>query len=96
MALFEALHAGSAAAMANVPGINAKIEAAVSQAQRSAYADAFRYVYYAALAPLICAIIAAFFLPNYNKYMTGYTPKALNNSKNVFRDKKIESDGEKA
>lgn len=78
MDLFEALKVGSEAAFAKVPGITAQIEAAVIQAQRVAYSEAFRFVYYSAMPLLGCAIIASIFLPDYNRYMNGHMPKPIN------------------
>lgn len=55
--LFTAIGAGTPSALAQVPGINPTIEAAVATALANAYAAAYAYVYYAALAVGLVGLI---------------------------------------
>lgn len=55
--LFTALATGQSAALAEVPGINDDILSAVAQAASDAYAKAYSYVYYAAVAIGIVGLI---------------------------------------
>lgn len=56
-ALFKAIAAGTADALAAVPGINATIEGAVALATADGYAAAYAYVYYAAIAVGLVGLI---------------------------------------
>lgn len=55
--LFTALGAGTVAALEGVPGMNPEILAAVGAATANAYAAAYSYVYYAAVAVGIVGLI---------------------------------------
>lgn len=44
-----------------------------------AYAAAFAYVYYAAVAVMLTAVIAALFLKDYDRYLTGHVPRQVYN-----------------
>ncbi|OAG44502.1 hypothetical protein AYO21_01498 [Fonsecaea monophora] len=75
--LFQAIQTQSAEALASVPGITTEIQVAVARAAEDAYADAFAYVYYAALAVGGVAVLAALYMKDYDRYMTGHTPKQI-------------------
>ncbi|CAK7200330.1 hypothetical protein SEUCBS139899_003021 [Sporothrix eucalyptigena] len=61
---------GGAASLADVPGYTTAIAEAATMASRSAYADAFKYVWYTSI-PFGClAVIAALFLPSIRKFQT--------------------------
>lgn len=77
MALFEAIQAQSAEALTQVPGMTEAIQLALSTAMESAYADAFAYVYYAAMAVGGVAVIAALCMKDYDPYLTGHIPKQV-------------------
>jgi hypothetical protein len=55
--LFAAITAGTADALAAVPGMTPKIEAAVAAALANGYAAAYAYVYYAAIAVGLVGVI---------------------------------------
>lgn len=65
--LFAAIAKGTPAALAAVPGINLKIEEAVGASLSNAYASAYAYVYYAALAVGGVGVIACFCIKDYDK-----------------------------
>jgi hypothetical protein len=58
--LFAAITAGTADALAAVPGMTPKIEAAVAAGLANAYASAYAYVYYAAVAVGLVGVIGKF------------------------------------
>ncbi|KAL1894032.1 hypothetical protein Sste5346_006174 [Sporothrix stenoceras] len=61
---------GAAASLADVPGYTSAIAQAATMASRSAYAYAFKYVWYTSI-PFGClAVIAALFLPSIRKFQT--------------------------
>jgi hypothetical protein len=74
-ALYAAIGAGSAAAMEKVPGITVKVLAALEDALKVAYAEAFQTVYLASIAFGGLAIIAAFFSRSIDDLMTGYVAR---------------------
>ncbi|KAF4636561.1 hypothetical protein G7Y89_g1524 [Cudoniella acicularis] len=65
--LYTNLTAGT---LAKTPGINAQIIAAVSAADSSAAAQAFKYVWYAVIAFAVLALVAACLTINYGEYLT--------------------------
>ncbi|KAJ9646711.1 hypothetical protein H2204_000403 [Knufia peltigerae] len=71
------LLAGFPSNLASVPGITKQIMAAVAVAGAQGYADAFRYVWYCALAFALCAFAASFFTINYEKYLTDNVARKL-------------------
>lgn len=75
--LFEAIQSQSAEAFSKIPGMTEQIQLDISRTLQDAYADAFSYVYYAAAAVGAVAVIAAMCLKDYDKYMTGHTPKQI-------------------
>jgi hypothetical protein len=77
-ALFEALTAGTATAFANVPGITEAIIGAVELAQVDAYAQSFKYVYYACIAFGGVGLITALFIKkDVDAEMTDFVAKKL-------------------
>lgn len=73
-ALFEGIALGS---FSDVPGITTDIEVAVGGAVVHAYTDAFHMVFYATI-PFSCLLVlAAFFVPDMNKYLHFNVAKKL-------------------
>jgi hypothetical protein len=58
--LFAALTAGTADALAAVPGMTPEIEAAIAAALSNAFAAAYAFVYYAAVAIGLVGVIGKF------------------------------------
>jgi len=75
--LFAAMQAQNQSALAAVPGITPEIELALTNSLSDAYAAAFAYVYYAALAIGGAAVIAALFLKNYDELLTGHVARQV-------------------
>jgi hypothetical protein len=73
-ALFTALTAGD---LTKVPGINAKIEAAVGAADAAAAAKSFKYVWYAVVAFACVAVMAACLTNNYGELLTDTVERKL-------------------
>ena len=94
LALFQAIQSQSPTALAQVPGMTPDILVQVSTALRNAYSDSYAYVYYAALAVGGTALIASFWLTDYDRFMTGHTPKPLNtsNTKSVLARADLDTD----
>ncbi|KAL6246018.1 hypothetical protein RBB50_007171 [Rhinocladiella similis] len=84
--LFHAMQSQSPAAFAKPPGMAKQIQAAVALALENAYADAFAYVYYAALAVGGVAVVAALCIKDYDSYMTGHVPKQVHRRGHVGTD----------
>ena len=75
--LFNAIAAGTPTAMASVPGINTKIEAAVASSLATAYAAAYAYVYYAAIATGLVGLIACISIRDYDHLFTSHIPRQI-------------------
>lgn len=78
--LFAALQAQNQAALAAVPGFTPEVQLALANSMSDAYAAAFAYVYYAAIAVGATAAIAALFLKDYDKLLTDHVPRQLYHS----------------
>jgi hypothetical protein len=76
-ALFAAIAAGTSSAYADVPGLTPAIQAVVAQALSDAYAAAYAYVYYAAVAVGGVGLIAAIFLRNYDHELDTHVPRKI-------------------
>ncbi|KIX97094.1 uncharacterized protein Z520_07208 [Fonsecaea multimorphosa CBS 102226] len=76
-ALLEAIVAGTPDALAKVPGITTKIEAAVAAELPYAYAAAYAYVYYSAVAVAGVGLIACFCVKDYDPYLTNHVPRQI-------------------
>ena len=75
--LFTAITAGTPQALAAVPGMTPKIEAAVGAALGNAYAAAYAYVYYAAIAVGLVGFIACVCIKDYDPYFTSHIPRQI-------------------
>jgi len=69
-ALFKAILAGTADALAAVPGFNAAVGAALGLAQKNAFSGALKTVFLATISFGACGIIAAFFVKNIDHLLT--------------------------
>ncbi|KAI0130238.1 fungal trichothecene efflux pump [Xylariales sp. AK1849] len=74
--LFAGITAGS---FADVPGITDSIIAAVSNALKAAYTDAFKIVFYCTIPFSVILIIAAGFVPNMEQYLGHNVARRLQN-----------------
>lgn len=75
--LFTAITIGTPAALAKVPGINPQIEAVLAAALSNAYAAAYAYVYYAAIAVGLVGLIACFCIRDYDRYFNNHVPRQI-------------------
>jgi hypothetical protein len=75
--LLQAIAIGTPAAMEKVPGINSGIEAAVGAELPYAYAAAYAYVYYAAMAVASVGLIACLFVKDYDPFLTNHVPRQI-------------------
>ena len=75
--LFGAIKNGTAAALEAVPGINAKIIAALGTATQDAYASSFKTVYLSSLSFGAVSIIASFFMTDIKHFLTDFVNKAI-------------------
>ena len=76
-ALFDAITAGTAAALNAVPGITPAIEKAVGGALQDAYYAAFKTVYLVSITFGGLAILAALFSKNIDELMTGQVARKM-------------------
>ena len=81
-ALYDALATGNFTA---VPGITPAIEGIVADAVLLANTNAFRFVFYITIPFSACLLVAACFVPNFEKYLSKNVAKRLQNSQ--FRRK---------
>lgn len=75
--LFTAIGIGSSAALAGVPGMTPEIETAVVSSLSNAYAAAYAYVYYAAVAFGGVGLIACICIRDFDKHFTGHVPRKI-------------------
>lgn len=75
--LFTAIGVGSSAALAAVPGMNPQIETAVVDSLSNAYAAAYAYVYYAAVAFGAVGLIACVCIRDFDRHFTGHVPRKI-------------------
>lgn len=75
--LFEAITAGTAAALNAVPEMTPQIEAAVSVALAKGYAAAYSYVYYAALAVGLVGVIGKVEINSLHQHYAALTENLL-------------------
>ena len=75
--LFAAIAKGTPAAIEAVPGVNAKVLAALTTATQVAYAHAFKIVYLSTLGFTAVAITASLFVGDIDKYLTNYVNKTI-------------------
>ena len=75
--LFAAITVGTPAALAKVPGINPQVEAVLGAALSTAYAAAYAYVYYAAVAVGLVGFIACFCVRDYDQYFNNHVPRQI-------------------
>lgn len=75
--LFAALNAGTATALAQVPGITPEIEAAVASSMSNAFAAAYAYVYYAAVAVGAVGLIACVCVRDYDALFNSHVPRKI-------------------
>jgi len=80
--LFAAITVGTPEALAKVPGIDSRIEAALAAALSNAYAAAYAYVYYAAVAVGLVGLIACFCIRDYDQYFNNHVPRQIYKSGN--------------
>lgn len=80
--LFAAITVGTPAALAAVPGINPQIEAVLGAALSNAYAAAYKYVYYAAVAVGLVGLIACFCIRDYDQYFNSHVPRQIYHGRN--------------
>lgn len=67
------------AAYASIPGWSQSIENALAESTATAYASAFKYVYYCCMAITCAAIIACLSMKDYDVYMTKHVPRQVYN-----------------
>lgn len=79
--LLDAISAGTAEAMSNVPSITPAIEMAVTAALTDAYTAAYAYVYYAAAAVGAFGLIACICIKDYDKLFTKHIPRQIYKAK---------------
>jgi Fungal trichothecene efflux pump (TRI12) len=79
--LFAAITLGTPAALAAVPGINPQIEVVLGAALSNAYAAAYKYVYYAAVAVGLVGLIACFCVRDYDQYFNNHVPRQIYRAK---------------
>lgn len=89
--LFAAITVGTPEALAKVPGINPRIEAVLAAALSNAYAAAYAYVYYAAIAVGLVGLIACFCVRDYDQYFNNHVPRQIYKSGNENRVPKEKS-----
>jgi nicotinamide riboside kinase len=75
----------------SVPGMTPNIESVLIDALEDAYAAAFAFVYYAAVAVGATAVIAALFIKDYDQFLTGHVPRQV--YKKREQEKVLEVDG---
>jgi hypothetical protein len=75
--LFAAITNGTTAAIQAVPGINAQIIVDVANATTDAYAAAYAFVYYTAMAVGLFGLILSCFMRDMDVYLTGHIPKQI-------------------
>ncbi|KIW77805.1 hypothetical protein Z517_07638 [Fonsecaea pedrosoi CBS 271.37] len=75
--LLAAIAAGTPDAMDAVPGITATIREAVAAELPWAYAAAYAYVYYSAIAVAGVGLIACFCVKDYDKYLTNHVSRQI-------------------
>jgi hypothetical protein len=90
-ALFAGITAGNFSA---VPGINAQIEAVVADQVKRAYIDSFHIVFYATIPFGVCLVIAAFFVPNMDKYLGGNVARRLQHMGKLDGEANVGQSGE--
>ncbi len=91
--LFTAIAAGTPKALAAVPGITPEIELAVAESLSNAYAAAYAYVYYAAIAVGGVGLIACICIKDYDKFFTDHVPRQIYRpgaEKNLTLDEKTD------
>jgi MFS family permease len=85
-ALFAGLTAGD---FSSVPGVNDEVAAAVAAAVKVANRESFKYVFYATIPFSTIVLLAAFVMPNFEKYLTKNVAKRLQDDQ-FRRDSKAE------
>lgn len=75
--LLAAIVQETSSAMDDVPGMNTSIQLAVSQALSDAYAAAYAYVYYAAVAVGGVGLIATICMKDYDKLFTSHVLRTI-------------------
>jgi hypothetical protein len=75
--LFEAIGAGTPAALAQVSGMTPQIEAAVASSLSNAYVAAYAYVYYAAVAVACVGLVACICVKDYDDFFTSHIPRQI-------------------
>ena len=95
-ALFAAIAAGTATAMEAVPGITPTVIAAVGDAVKAAYSQAFKTVYLTSIAFGGLSIIAALFITSIDDLMTDFVARKIRGVEtkpidSVRREEKTES-----
>jgi hypothetical protein len=76
--LFAGITSGNFTA---VPGFNAQIGTVVGSAVKQAYIESFKIVFLATIPFGVLLIVAAFFVPNMDKYLSGNVARRLQNGK---------------
>jgi hypothetical protein len=75
--LFAAISAGTPSALAKVSGMTPQIEAAVGSSLSNAYAAAYAYVYYAAVAVACVGLVACICVKDYDGFFTSHVPRKI-------------------
>lgn len=65
-----------------MPGITPQIEAVLGAALSNAYAAAYAYVYYAAVAVGLVGLIACFCIRDYDQYFNNHVPRQIYKASN--------------
>lgn len=68
---------GTQAALAAVPGVDNGVLDALDVATKTAYAHAFKIVYFATLAFTGIGLVSAFFITDVSAYLTNYVNKTI-------------------
>jgi hypothetical protein len=75
--LFEAIGAGTPTALAQVSGMTPQINGAVETSLSNAYAAAYAYVYYAAVAVACVGLVACICVKDYDDLFTSHIPRQI-------------------
>jgi hypothetical protein len=94
-ALFAAIAAGTATAMEAVPGITPTVIAAVGDAVKVAYSQAFKTVYLTSIAFGGLSIIASLFITSIDDLMTDFVARKIRGVKTTKHIDSVKSTGEK-
>lgn len=89
--LFKAISAGTPAAYTKVPGLTVAIQSEIGLALSDAYAAAYAYVYWAAVAVGLFGLIACFCMKDYDHLINNHVARQIGSvNDKVFDEKDAE------